>query len=77
MIRFFRRYKLQFYILMVLFFGITSFLNFYDYFSLEYDNRTKKGMDLFGGIVMAILTIVYVVEIIDYFKNRKTQNEKP
>lgn len=77
MIRFYRRYKLQFYILMLLFFSITSFLKFYDYFTSEYTNRTKKGMDLFGGIIMAILVIIYIVDIIDYFKNKKTQNDEP
>jgi hypothetical protein len=59
---------------MVLLFAVTSFLNFYDYFTLKYEKETKKGMDLFGGIVMAVLTIVYVVNIVEYFKDQKTGN---
>ena len=73
MFNFFKKYKLVFYILAVIVFGIGSYFNFYDYFTLEYNNPKAKKMDLFGGIVFGILAIVKIIDVAEYFLNKKNK----
>jgi hypothetical protein len=54
----------------VIVFAAGSFFNFYDYFSMEYENSTKKGMDLFGGIIFGILFIFKMVDLSGSIKKK-------
>ena len=66
---------MTFYILAAIVFGVGSYFNFYDYFTLEYDNPKAKKMDLFGGIVFGILAIVKIIDVTEYFLNKKNKVE--
>jgi hypothetical protein len=73
MFKFIRKHRLFFDITAVIVFAVGSYFNFADYFSLEYENSTKKGMDLFGGIVFGIMFIFKLVDVISLVGNRKVE----
>jgi hypothetical protein len=71
MFGFFKKYRLVFYILSAIAFGFFTYENFNDYFTKEYDEIKDKKMDLISGIALGILTIYYLVEVIDYLLNKR------
>ena len=73
MFKFIKKHRLVFDITAVIVFGVGSYFNFTDYFSLEYENSTKKGMDLFGGIIFGIMFIFKLVDVIGLDRNRKAE----
>ena len=73
MFKFIKKHRLVFDITAVIVLGVGSYFNFTDYFSLEYENSTKKGMDLFGGIIFGIMFIFKLVDVIGLDRNRKAE----
>jgi hypothetical protein len=73
MFKFIRKHRLIFDILAVIVFGVGSYFNFSDYFSLEYENSTKKGMNLLGGIVFEIMCMIKFVDVVGFLKNKKAE----
>ena len=73
MFKFIRKHRLFFDITAVIVFAVSSYFSFADYFSLEYANSTKKGMDLFGGVVFGIMFIFKLVDVIGLVRKQKVE----
>ena len=58
-------------VFLVLFTGLLTFssaMNFYSF------STSKKGMELTGGIVFGVMAIIYVTDIYEFYKNKKSIN---
>jgi len=73
MFKFIRKHRLFFDITSAIVFAVGSYFSFADYFSFEYENSTKRGMDLFGGIIFGIMFIFKLVDVIGLVQNRKAE----
>ena len=72
MLSFFRKNRLLFDWLSLIFFTLGSFFNWYDYFSPEW-----KKMDLFGGIVFGLMAIFKFYDVIDQYRQKRKLKSKP
>ena len=54
-------------------FAIGSYFSFADYFLFGYEDSTKRGMDLFGGIIFGIMFIFKSVDVIGLVRNRRAE----
>jgi hypothetical protein len=71
MFKFIRKHRLFFDILTFIVFGLCSYFYFDGYFNGEFENSKQKNMQLFGAIVLGLLSLIKLVESFEGFKKKK------
>ena len=61
------KYKLIFLILKAFIFTYMSVNGFYAFAN----NHSDKGMKMIGGILFGVMAIIYIVDLIEFIKNKK------